>query len=88
MGSGLGGGGSWDNNGGTQAFGGSVLIGGNLRYVGGYANYCTYDPTTRNLISYVSGTPPVANTGSGGGGGGSFSSTGTNGSDGIVIIQF
>jgi hypothetical protein len=75
-------GGSWDNTGGTQAVGGSVLINGSLVYVGGYGNMC-YNGST-----IIAGTPPVANTGSGGGGGGAYNSYGTNGSAGIVIIQF
>jgi hypothetical protein len=62
---------------------GSVSINGALVYVGGYANY------SYNGATYNSGTGPIANTGSGGGGGGAFGGAyGTNGSDGIVIIQF
>jgi hypothetical protein len=77
-----GGGGSWDNTGGTQSLGGSVLINGTLTYVGGYSNRC-FDGSI-----IIAGTPPVTNTGSGGGGGGAFASYGTNGSAGIVIIQY
>ena len=84
-----GGGGSWDNKTDvTQSVGGSVSINGSLVRVGGNANYITYSSSTFELTGYITGTPPLENTGSGGGGGGAFSSPGASGSAGIVIIQF